>query len=500
MSAIQDDVSNSLKTIVAEKLKTVQNFNEDVNYVAEYIVLLFSNGGTYESVLQELVGLFDSVPQDALADVVQTSSHAMQLLQRGDSVETVYQKLTGGINGDSEREAVSPIMDVMSASVPSEQSMSTVATSAPKSAFEGMVDLSMSKYSKQAPASGRGGSGMKQRGGRHGAIGKAQNGTRRVAPQAGTNKHRTNALARALGMDNESEGANNVNLNVIPKKDGRCKLFPRCPLGKFCPHAHPTKVCRDYPNCTNPPNTCEFLHPNEDVELMKEIEKTREEFREKRLALAQSKAKPIQTGIVLCKFGILCSNPMCPFGHPTPANEEAKVIQFIWCPQNLSCEMKDCDKAHSSLSKIKQVQPMASIARPKPSPAPVEKSLEQCKFGMKCTNKRCRYRHARSHIMCRDGSTCTRIDCFFGHPINEACKFGLECKNIYCLFQHPEGRVLPEKPSSAPGNAENSNNNWAGSAVAGNNQCVNERPYAVPESTGIEQAPIQESDGDATMT
>ncbi|AAS50545.1 AAR178Cp [Eremothecium gossypii ATCC 10895] len=485
MSAIQDDISGSLKTVVAEKLKTLQNFSEDVNYVAEYIVLLLSNGGTHDSVLQELVGLFDSVPQQALADVVQTSFQALQLLRSGDNIETVYQKLT-----NPGMMAPEPPAEAMSVSAPSEPSVSTEATSMPRSAFEGMVDLSASKYATKNPTSSRGGL---KRGGKQGGINKSASGPRKGNQQTG-GKHRMNALARALGMEGE-DAANNAQVNIIPKKEGRCQLFPRCPLGKFCPHAHPTKVCRDYPNCPNAPGTCEYLHPNEDVELMKEIEKTREEFREKRIALAQSRAKPIQTGIVLCKFGIMCSNPMCPFGHPTPANEDAKVIQFIWCPQNLTCDKKDCDKAHSSLSKIRDVQPIAAAPRPsKPAAfAPAERSLEQCKFGVKCTNKRCKYRHARSHIMCREGAACTRIDCFFGHPINEPCKFGAECRNAHCLFQHPPGRSLPDKSQAATGAPS-----WPAHA-AGGNQSANERPYAVAESAGIEQAPIQESDGDATM-
>lgn len=501
MFSMQDDIINSLKTVVAEKLKTVQNFNEDVNYVAEYIVLLLSNGGTYDSILQELLSLFDSVSQDALSDVVNTSFQALKMFQSGDSIEMVYQKLTGQVSeaaNASKTESIGSISsttDIMSESVTSEQSTLATTSGTQKSAFEGMVDLSNSKYSSKSGNSARSQNSFKQRysNNRSGNVGK--NISRRSATYQGQNKHRTNALARALGMNGRDAGADVNFVNVVSKKDGRCKLFPRCPLGKYCPHAHPTKVCKDYPNCKNDPGTCEYLHTNEDVELMKEIEKTREEFRDKRLALAQSRALPTKTGIVLCKFGILCSNQMCPFGHPTPSNEDAKVIQFVWCLQNLSCENKECDKAHSSLSKIRNIQPMSiSGLRVKPSPVSFEKSLEQCKFGMKCTNKRCRYRHARSHIMCRDGASCTRIDCLFGHPINEPCKFGRDCKNFYCLFHHPEGRVLPEKPPSGTGEAINCDN-----TSTGRNQSINEREYAVPESAVIERAPVQESDGDATM-
>uniref|UniRef100_UPI000392CFE6 NUCLEAR POLYADENYLATED RNA-BINDING PROTEIN NAB2 n=1 Tax=Saccharomyces cerevisiae TaxID=4932 RepID=UPI000392CFE6 len=77
------------------------------------------------------------------------------------------------------------------------------------------------------------------------------------------------------------------------KKEGRCRLFPHCPLGRSCPHAHPTKVCNEYPNCPKPPGTCEFLHPNEDEELMKEMERTREEFQKRKADLLAAKRKPV---------------------------------------------------------------------------------------------------------------------------------------------------------------------------------------------------------------
>lgn len=65
MSDLKEDMFNNLKLVIAENLKTLPNFNEDVNYVAEYIVLLMSNGGNLESVVQELTSLFDTVPAEA---------------------------------------------------------------------------------------------------------------------------------------------------------------------------------------------------------------------------------------------------------------------------------------------------------------------------------------------------------------------------------------------------------------------------------------------------
>ncbi|SCU81314.1 LAFA_0C04016g1_1 [Lachancea sp. 'fantastica'] len=508
MSAVQEEVVNNLKVIIAENLKTLPNFNEDVNYVAEYIVLLMSNGGNVESVVQELASLFDTVSAQAFQSVAQNAYKAMEYLQNGDSLETTVNKLTGQHASQTQQKTpplqeeaqqqlqqqppqvqqqqpqqTSDVSNQFGSGTESSIYASTnTAPSQPKSAFEGLVNISAgpkrSAYSGTNSQS-RGGvtksgarGGRQERSERGGGTNKAGN-TRR-------NNANSNALAMALGLDNS-------NVNIVNKKQGRCQVFPRCPLGKNCPHSHPTQACRDYPNCSNPPGTCNYLHPNEDVELMKEIERTREEFREKRAAFAAAKNNNERTGIVLCKFGLLCTNPQCPFGHPTPANDVAKVITFAWCPENLNCQDPGCNKAHSSSSKIKDVAPVVSR---KPQRPPVEKSLEQCKFGSNCTNKRCKFRHARSHIMCREGANCTRIDCLFGHPINEDCKFGVGCRNIYCLYKHPEGREVPQKPSQT----SNSQNTWVNPELQGGNSSSNERPFAVPDNQVTESMPSQEND------
>ena len=505
----QEQYTENLKVIVAERLKGVPNFNEDITYVAEYIVLLIVNGGTVESVVQELSSLFDSVSPEALQDVVQTTFFALEALQQGESLENIVDKIrmmnaqSAGGNIPDQQQQQQPSQGAMLVS--QHATSQTEQSSQPISAFQDVINASTQNgngdvsqpqsafqaVNTQPKFQSRGGGVGKSRRGARGASRGGLRNTYNSRENANTN-NRFNPLARALGMVDGKD--QNVNF-VRTKKEGRCKVFPHCPLGRSCPHAHPTKVCSEYPNCPKAPGTCEFLHPNEDEELMKEIEKTREEFQQRKLALLAAKKKPVQTGIVLCKFGTLCSNPMCPFGHPTPANEDAKVIDLMWCPNNLTCEDPQCTKAHSSLSKIREVKPMTvkkvsappAMARP-----PVEKSLEQCKYGIHCTNKRCKFRHAKSHVMCRDGANCTRIDCFFGHPINEDCRFGVECKNAACLFRHPEGRVLPDKKQQPQGGDQQQNQ--AQFAFPAQGIQTTNRVFALPDSSNIEAAPQQDMD------
>lgn len=94
--------------------------------------------------------------------------------------------------------------------------------------------------------------------------------------------------------------------------------------------------------------------------------------------------------------------------------------------------------------------------------------------------------------MCRDGANCTRIDCFFGHPINEDCRFGVECKNAACLFRHPEGRVLPDKKQQPQGGDQQQNQ--AQFAFPAQGIQTTNRVFALPDSSNIEAAPQQDMD------
>lgn len=248
-------------------------------------------------------------------------------------------------------------------------------------------------------------------------------------------------LQRALNMSSDDT------LNIQPHNQrppkGRCPQFPNCP-NRDCEFSHPTKKCFQYPNCKNPPGTCDYLHPLEDQELMAELNKSKARFQDRRQNTTQ---------VELCKFGVLCSKELCPFGHPTPANQHAKVMVQKWCRQNKNCTDEECVFAHSSPNYQAPVPTPAPVPVAAPPPrfhqaantgripmTRVTTTLEQCKFGRNCTSNLCPKRHATSLVACRAGYNCTRMNCTFAHPIMEECRFGNECRNKPCFFIHPDGR------------------------------------------------------------
>lgn len=286
----------------------------------------------------------------------------------------------------------------------------------------------------------------------------------------GLNTKNAANLENALAL---SSHANSVAMApFVPKATkGRCRDFPWC-KNRDCKFAHPTKVCFAYPNCPNPPGTCSYLHPSEDGELMAELEKLKAQMLERR----KERSRNLAPQVTLCKYGILCSKELCPFGHPTPANKDAKVIIQQWCRDNKNCENPRCEYAHSSPNY--QAPPPQAAPRPAFNPRgtnkfvkPVATSLEQCKFGMSCTNPLCPKRHATSNVACRNGANCTLSYCTFSHPIEEECRFGAECKNKFCYFRHPDGK-------------EKALFDQAGDAT-------NARSFAVPDDQVMEQA-VQE--------
>lgn len=440
-SALTQEVQKELESFVAKQVQQIPELAEDANDVAEYLVLLVNYGRTPEQAYTELHSIFSS---EALTGVVQSAYKALEDYQNTQQQQQQQQQQAAPVAVPTAPATSTPTTQQtqQQAEGPQQQDTDSIVT-------DGNADGNSLKNIPSRPAAYA----------RNNGINKNGRGGRPTAPKSFALRN-PELLQKALN-------ASGTELRI--KKKGRCQEFPHCP-NRMCEYAHPTKPCFNFlnGNCPNPKGTCNFLHPSEDQELIAELEKTNKEYHEKK-AQKQIQYAQAATGITLCKFGNLCTNQQCPFGHPTPANEDAKVITFEWCAANLKCENATCTKAHSSHSKIKEV------TRPTPASKPtVEKVLEACKFGANCTNRHCKYRHASSKTMCRDGANCTRIDCFFSHPINEECRFGEGCKNPNCLFQHPNGK--------APITAQPKSLSWTK---------TNERQFAVPDDQVMEQAPQQ---------
>lgn len=314
------------------------------------------------------------------------------------------------------------------------------------------------------------------------------------------------------------------------KRKMRCRKFPHCPH-KDCKFAHPTRNCFQYPNCPNPPGTCNYLHPGEDDELINEIAKTRAENEQRRLENQQKIDQ--QNGIGICHKGANCYLSTCKYAHPTKANESAEINVFEWCPSGTGCADPNCHRAHPSYKTREEVHPngppnnhnnnnngynnhrsdfrsgnksalnkIAQLASVMQAPQQEERSLEQCKFGSRCLNPRCKFRHASTPVLCRDGANCTRIDCYFSHPLAQDCKYLINCKNKFCLFKHPPERdVNLGKPlvwTANSGNGDNgSNDNGNNGQSDGQSGNTKERQFAVPNDEVLEKAPAQE---DASMS
>ncbi|KAG5366997.1 Nuclear polyadenylated RNA-binding protein [Yarrowia sp. B02] len=245
---------------------------------------------------------------------------------------------------------------------------------------------------------------------------------------------------------------NEQGLSPQERFNHRCRNWPNCSYDN-CKYVHPTEVCEAFAasSCSAAPGTCLKVHVGQDIDDLANLPEQPKPF--EWVPFQQYKPAvpkgfmlmpiitpqgpqqmlvpqvPINTAIMECRFTDRCGNQHCTYGHPTPCNNDAKISdKFAWCEAKEHCADPGCGKNHPSSSMIRENESL-----------PSGPSLEQCKFNQYCTNKKCRFRHATSKVICRNGKGCTVTYCTFMHPSDTPCKFAANCRNANCPFSHPEG-------------------------------------------------------------
>jgi nuclear polyadenylated RNA-binding protein NAB2 len=409
--------------------------DEDAESVAQYIVLMICNHKTPSEITLELNGLFGDKFDDGFS--TWACQEAEALTKGGDSSQVNAQVQASGYSQTTEQKSADTEM------ADSGQTFTDYTEEHSQGnpfRQNSRIGGSVPRAPKNFEIRGRNGvnKGSRKLGGH--SIGKAF-GRPELRERFDADRHSNNNVRTLAGADRPRQ---------------RCRHWPNCSYPN-CQFPHPTARCFKFPNCPNPMGTCAYLHEGEDP--------TPEQVAQMNAALL---APPVMPGvpangvngaspafvpgnhnmqymsqgpnggtshqpptpkIIVCKFAERCSSKTCTLGHPNsiqPAHTPVK--EFVWCENGVECKDASCFKAHPSASQIRTPEPLP------------DKSLATCKFADKCTNWNCSYRHPRTPVVCREGSECKRVDCFFTHPIDEECKFGANCSRPNCVYRHPEGQ------------------------------------------------------------
>lgn len=463
----ESPVGEQLKKNLVNELARKYNINEDAEDIADYISVLIANGNSPPEIVKEVNDISDSpIDVDFISSVfveIERLTREYEQLQNQQQNQQAAPEATHIAPEPAQQPVQQP------AQLPVEQHhqpenpqhpVQTTQPQVPQFVFDPskIQDPSL-KFSQEAqdlqfPTGPRSGAKIPTGPRAHDRFAKGRGGISK-GPNRLDKTKKPYAMKNAENMEKMLGMANNTNVLFVQKTSkGRCAEFPYC-NNKECEFAHPTKNCFAYPNCTNPPGTCNYLHPDQDQELIAKLQKSKQDFHEK-------KKNEYLVTQGSCKFAAGCTKDTCPFAHPTPANPQAKINTLDWCPAGKVCADPQCVKAHPPPASAKPVV-QANLA---------EIALEQCKFGPACTNYKCPRRHATSLVPCRAGATCKRLDCTFAHPLAEVCRFGEKCQNKNCMYQHPAGREIQS-------------NTWS------KGEATNSRTFAVPDDQIMEQA-VQE--------
>ena len=144
--------------------------------------------------------------------------------------------------------------------------------------------------------------------------------------------------------------------------------------------------------------------------------------------------EPVSTDST-CRYNLACTNKDCKFAHQSPEAPPGTAIDTSdVCAFGAACKNRKCTGRHPS--------PALKLAH---------NAEQDCKYFPNCTNPRCPFRHP-SAPLCRNGADCKDEGCKFTH-VQTKCRFN-PCMNPSCQFKHEEGQKrgkFEDKVWVAPG-------------------------------------------------
>ncbi|GME79928.1 unnamed protein product [Ambrosiozyma monospora] len=350
---LDSEIAQQLKAAVSTSLEAM-NISEDSNYVAEFLLVLISNNRTPSEIVQEFSALFGDVINE---DYVNNVFNEIRKLQSGESSTP---SITAGVPSQLDQQQQQQQQQLQEQQQQQQQQLQQQQQQ--QQLQQQQIEQQFQQQNQQPqtqqvhfqdaaemtedngrpstlPAGPRFGFNNRGRGG----IGKSSNFKTRKNFALKNSQNFMDAMEKTA-----MNGANNtVNIGQRKPRAPRCRAFPHC-TDRHCQFAHPTRPCFSFPNCPNAPGTCSYLHPGEDDALIAEFEKVKSERANKNRVnnnlinqVTREVGRHLQqqsTGISICRFGAICSRELCPFGHPTPANKDAKVIELQWCAANKECQ------------------------------------------------------------------------------------------------------------------------------------------------------------------